>query len=348
MKNSFSLKAGGLLMTAFGIILVSGSAWGVTFAADTLPAGFKSGTLAPEPSADMIEAGKRVYFTKCVWCHGVDGGGDGPGADRLWPRPRNFNQGTFKIRHTASGELPLFDAKKPVAGQNDLFETVTHGLPGSAMPPWEGILTEEQRLQVLSFVTTQLVKDRKFTDTKSESQTILQLAELKPIAASEESLKKGAELIVEKKCVECHGMEGRGDGNAFNLKDDWGFSIQPANWHKCWNFRGSRQDPYNVTNIFRTFSTGVNGTPMPSFADNTTVEERWHIANFVNSLCEREADGKPLQSIHWQTSRRSTLCCPQGWSRERFRQIPRTKCGRSGPGDLWRWVVKSPTSQETS
>ena len=295
MKKSFSPKACGLLMTAFGIILVSGTAGSVTFAADTLPAGFKSGALAPEPSADMIEAGKRVYFTKCVWCHGVDGAGDGPGADRLWPRPRNFNQGTFKIRHTASGELPLFDAKKPIPGQNDLFETVTHGLPGSAMPPWEGILTDEQRLQVLSFVTTQLVKDRKFTDKQSESQTVLQLSELKPIAQSEESLKKGAELIVEKKCVECHGMEGRGDGNAFNLKDDWGFSIQPANWHKCWNFRGSRQDPYNVTNIFRTFSTGVNGTPMPSFADNTTVEERWHIANFVNSLCEREADGKPLQ-----------------------------------------------------
>ena len=129
----------------------------------------------------MIEAGKRVYFTKCVWCHGVDGAGDGPGADRLWPRPRNFNQGTFKIRHTASGELPLFDARKPIPGQNDLFETVTHGLPGSAMPSWEGILTEEQRLQVLSFVTTQLVKDRKFTDKNSESQTILQLADLKPI-----------------------------------------------------------------------------------------------------------------------------------------------------------------------
>jgi mono/diheme cytochrome c family protein len=295
MKNSFSLKAGALLTTAFGIILISGSTGGVTLAADAaLPAGFKKAELAPEPSADMIEAGKRVYFTKCVWCHGVDGGGDGPGADRLWPRPRNFNQGTFKIRHTASGELPLFDAKKPTPGQNDLFETVTHGLPGSAMPSWEGILTEEQRLQVLSFVTTQLVKDRKFTDKQSESQTVLQLGDLTPIAPTEESLKKGAELVVEKKCVECHGADGRGDGNAFNLKDDWGFSIQPANWHKCWNFRGSRQDPYNVKNIFRTFSTGVNGTPMPSFADNSTVEERWHIANWVNSLCEREADGKPL------------------------------------------------------
>jgi len=294
MKNSLGRKAGVVAITAFGFILASGSTGVSLFAQDAIPEGFKKGDLAPEPPAEMIEAGKRVYFTKCVWCHGVDGAGDGPGADRLWPRPRNFNQGTFKIRHTASGELPLFDAKKPIPGQNDLFETVTHGLPGSAMPSWEGILTEEQRLQVLAFVTTQLVKDRKFTDKESETQTILQLGDLTPKPATEESVKRGSELIVEKKCIECHGTEGRGDGNAFNLKDDWGFSIQPADWHKCWNFRGSRQDPYNVRNIFRTFSTGVNGTPMPSFADSTSVDERWDIANFVNSLCERDAEGNPL------------------------------------------------------
>src|ERR1043165_5278631 len=274
MKKSYSPKACGLLMTAFGIILVSGTAGSVTFAADTLPAGFKSGELAPEPAAEMIEAGKRVYFTKCVWCHGVDGAGDGPGADRLWPRPRNFNQGTFKIRHTASGELPLFDARKPVPGQNDLFETVTHGLPGSAMPSWEGILTEEQRLQVLSFVTSQLVKDRKFDDKATETQTILQLGSIKPIAPSKESIEKGKQLVVDKKCIECHGTDGRGDGKSFNLKDYWGFAIQPADWHKCWNFRGSRQDPYNVRNIFRTFSTGANGTRMPPFADSTPRDAR--------------------------------------------------------------------------
>ncbi|TLY30699.1 MAG: c-type cytochrome [Nitrospirae bacterium] len=287
-----------ILIAAVGITMVSGSAGVWTFAEEGsgsgLPEGFKKGDLPPLPPAEMIEAGKRVYFTKCVWCHGVDGAGDGPSADRLWPRPRNFNQGTFKIRHTASGELPLFDYRKPTPGQNDLFETVTHGLPGSAMPSWEGILTEEQRLQVLSFVTTQLVKDRRYDDKETETLTMLQLDSIKPIPPSKESIEKGAQLVVDKKCIECHGINGRGDGNAFNLKDDWGFPIQPASWHKCWNFRGSRQDAYNVKNIFRTFSTGVNGTPMPSFADNTTVEERWHIANFVQSLCERDTNGEPL------------------------------------------------------
>jgi len=285
-----------ILIAAAWITMVSGSAGVWTFAQEGggLPEGFKKGDLPQLPPAEMIEAGKRVYFTKCVWCHGVDGAGDGPAADRLWPRPRNFNQGTFKIRHTASGELPLFDAKKPIPGQNDLFETVSHGLPGSAMPSWEGILDEEQRLQVLSFVTTQLVKDRRYDDKDTETMTVLQLDSIKPIPPNKESIEKGAQLVVDKKCIECHGVDGRGDGNAFNLKDDWGFPIQPASWHKCWNFRGSRQDAYNVKNIFRTFSTGVNGTPMPSFADNTTIEERWHIANFVQSLCERDTNGDPL------------------------------------------------------
>jgi mono/diheme cytochrome c family protein len=280
-----------LLIAAVGISMISGSAVVWTYAQESggsgLPEGFKKSDMPAMPMAQDIEAGKRVYFTKCVWCHGVDGAGDGPSADRLWPRPRNFNQGTFKIRHTASGELPL-----PLT---DLFQTVTHGLPGSAMPSWEGILSEDQRRQVIAFVTSQLVKDRKFDDKETETFTVLQLDSLKPIPPSKESLEKGAQLVVDKKCIECHGVDGHGDGNAFNLKDDWGFPIQPASWHKCWNFRGSRQDPYDVKNIFRTFSTGVNGTPMPSFADNTTIEERWHIANFVQSLCERDAKGNPLE-----------------------------------------------------
>ncbi len=270
------------------------SPWGVGLApgqeeeeaGEELAAGFVEGELPAEPTPEQLENGKKVYFSKCVWCHGVEGAGDGPGADRLWPRPRDFRQGTFKVRHTFSGELPLLE---------DLFQTVTHGLPGSAMPPWTGILDEQKRRDVVSFVAFELMQDRSFTDEEFEYVTELELNELEPIPTSIESIKQGKAVFNRLRCAECHGQEGRGDGNPFNLKDDWGFPIQPADFHKCWNFRGSRQDAYNVKNIFRTFSTGLNGTPMPSFAESTTIEERWHLANFVSSLCERDAEGNPLK-----------------------------------------------------
>ena len=43
---------------------------------------------------------------------------------------------------------------------------------------------------------------------------------------------------------------------------------------------------------------------MPSFADSTSVEDRWNIANFVNSLCERDEEG-PLGIDPLTVSRRS-------------------------------------------
>ncbi|MEO5656792.1 MAG: ethylbenzene dehydrogenase-related protein, partial [Nitrospiria bacterium] len=89
------------------------------------------------------------------------------------------------------------------------------------------------------------------------------------------------------KCVECHGPDGRGDGNA-TQKDEWDFPIRPADLHKCWNFRGNRGDPYNPRNIFREVSTGLNGTPMPSFADILSEDQRWDVANFVISLCPKK------------------------------------------------------------
>ncbi len=229
-----------------------------------------------KPSPADIEAGKAVYFRKCVFCHGPDGAGDGPESQTHWPRPRNFHAGTFKIRHTASGELPT---------EQDLFLTVTNGLPGSAMPSFERKLTEPERHQVIAFITTNFVKDRNFQDSDEEFHVIDYGNQ---IPSSEESIDKGKTIFMSKaKCFECHGVEGHGDGN-LTMKDEWGNPIVPADLYKCWNFRGNRRDPYNPRNIFREVSTGLNGTPMPSFSEALTVEDRWNVANFVISLCPKQ------------------------------------------------------------
>lgn len=263
----------------WGVVIVSGGSLALNRAAaeEKKAAPAAGGAYRPQKASDeQLAAGAKVYFKKCVWCHGPQGAGDGPGALRLWPRPRNFNQGTFKIRTTGSGELPTDD---------DLFLTVTNGLPGSAMPAWDGILTEQQRKDVVAFVKTKLVQDRNFQDTEFEEFHVISFD--KQVASSPESIKRGLDVFLNKgKCVQCHGPDGRGNGN-LTQKDDWGFPIFPANLHQCWNFRGNRRDPYNPRNIFREVSTGLNGTPMPSFIDALSVEERWDVANFVVSLCPK-------------------------------------------------------------
>ena len=99
---------------------------------------------APDPiKKELLEKGKKVYFKRCVWCHGVEGGGDGPSAERLYTRPRNFIQGTFKIRWTDSGELPL---------DINLINTVKNGLQGSAMPAWGDVLAEETLANLVEYI----------------------------------------------------------------------------------------------------------------------------------------------------------------------------------------------------
>src|SRR3989337_2257533 len=73
--------------------------------------------LANTPEA--VEKGKVIDFKRCSFCHGLTGAGDGPAADSLDPRPRDFTAGTYKFRTTQSGGLPT---------DEDLFRTTSRGL----------------------------------------------------------------------------------------------------------------------------------------------------------------------------------------------------------------------------
>src|SRR6266704_6765766 len=96
-------------------------------------------------AAQDTTAGKKVYVKWCAGCHGDGGAGDGPAAAYMLPRPRNFTGGLYKIRTTASGQLPT-DA--------DLLRAIDEGLPGSAMPGWKGRLSDTERRQVMAYVKT--------------------------------------------------------------------------------------------------------------------------------------------------------------------------------------------------
>ncbi len=48
---------------------------------------------APAPAASPVDAtaeAKKIFDSRCVTCHGPEGGGDGPGSKGLSPAPRDF------------------------------------------------------------------------------------------------------------------------------------------------------------------------------------------------------------------------------------------------------------------
>jgi len=217
--------------------------------------------------------GKVVYGKWCLGCHGETGAGDGPAAAYMLPRPRNFTGALYKIRTTASGQLPT-DA--------DLVRAIDEGLPGSAMPAWKGRLSDAERRDVMAYLKT---FSSFFADT-SQHVVALKFGSEPGGGTSAEALKVGRQFYDSIGCRKCHGDQGRGDGpSAPTLKDDAGFPIFAADLHQSWRFRGGASS----ADIYRRLRTGLDGTPMPSFSDLIdqkflTDEQLWRLAQYVRSL----------------------------------------------------------------
>jgi mono/diheme cytochrome c family protein len=77
--------------------------------------------------------GDRLYAERCSGCHGEHGGGDGPAAAALVPRPRNFRD-------------PAYWKDRPL---EPLRTIVKKGKPGTMMPAFDGVLSDAEIAAVL-------------------------------------------------------------------------------------------------------------------------------------------------------------------------------------------------------
>ncbi|MGE3496635.1 MAG: c-type cytochrome [Candidatus Binatia bacterium] len=239
-------------------------------AATTLVAGTAASAPPPDLGTDaQREAGKQLYGIHCSQCHGDTGDGEGIATPFLLPRPRDFTAGKFKVRTTPSGSLPT---------TKDLTHIIRAGMPYTGMPAWPQL--DDEQLANLAYYVKTFSPDFANPERQPEPIDIPS-----PPALTDESIEKGKQLYADLGCARCHGELGRGDGNsAPTLKDDWGHPIRAADLTQRWTFRGGpkRED------IFRAFSTGLNGTPMPSYVDALSAEQRWDLANYVYSLSPRD------------------------------------------------------------
>src|SRR5579883_2245883 len=123
---------------------VSGPAAPATFTGPALAATTDYPKDPLQPTPDNLAKGKEIYTANCAPCHGVSGAGDGPAAPSLNPKPADFQtpihaklpDGYWFWRLTKGGGVSPFKEA------------------GSAMPPWEGTLSVQQRWLVILYEHT--------------------------------------------------------------------------------------------------------------------------------------------------------------------------------------------------
>jgi mono/diheme cytochrome c family protein len=211
--------------------------------------------------------GKKHYRRYCIGCHGPLGDGNGENAQWIDPKPRDFTAATFKCRSTPTGTLPT---------DEDLFNTIKRGVTNSQMPVWN-VFTDQQRADLVAYIKTFSPRFE-----KEKPGDAIKIPAEPPVTI--ESIAHGKALFTKLECWKCHGPEGKGDGpSASTLTDSKDQPIRP------YNFAGGADDSRfkcGSTNadIYKIFMTGVDGTPMPAFADNIQPNDAWDLVHFLRTL----------------------------------------------------------------
>ncbi|MBI4411132.1 MAG: c-type cytochrome [Deltaproteobacteria bacterium] len=217
------------------------------------------------------EHGNRLYEAHCASCHGAKGNGNGPAAPYLWPKPRDFTAGVFKYRTT----------RGPYPSDTELLETMKKGIPGTSMPGWDILKTNDWR-DILATV-------KRFIPHIEDSAAGPYIEVPVEAKATLESIEEGKKLYETAGCPACHGPQGHGDGPAAQiLRDIWGQTISP---------RDLTHGPLKWGNlnkeIYRTLLMGIPGTPMPAHEGTFTPAQIWSLVHYIKAIQKMPADYNP-------------------------------------------------------
>ena len=232
--------------------------------------------VAEEEDAAAQRAKVRLYFsgmklfkTQCLPCHGERGRGDGPWADGLGPKPRDFSSGIFKFRTTPYGMMPAKD---------DLRRTIRSGVSGTAMPTFQKLSDGE----IDSLIAYIQGFSRRWNDKELMAEPLKFPATpswfSNPVKLAEHAKAGKAKFSVT--CASCHGVEGKGDGAAAKgLVDVWKNPIVPADLSDEHHKSGD-----SPADLYRTIATGLDGTPMLGFAGAMKESEIWDLVAYIKSI----------------------------------------------------------------
>lgn len=232
----------------------------------------------------LLARGQALFARQCAICHGDQGDGAGKFAYLMNPRPRDFRQGNFKLA-TTQNQIPT---------EEDLVRTISRGMPGSAMPPWEHLPRSD--LQALAqyvrqiHVTAVTVEAAKAGGPESETaawiarRTVPGPALHVPPEPPFDDLHwfRGRQIYLEA-CASCHGVNGDPVADAVKY-DNEGYPVPPRSFVQG-IFKGGSEGHQLYARIVK----GIKGTPMPASEGVYTDDEVWDLIHYVQSLARAGA-----------------------------------------------------------
>lgn len=212
----------------------------------------------------LLALGRETFADRCAVCHGAEGHGDGPDARFQSPAPRDLSEGQYMIRTTESGSLPT---------DWDIYRTLRRGMPGTSMPGWAG-LPEYTTWSLVAFLKSLSPRFR-----EESPHGIIVVPAAPPATA--ESVARGRRVYERMQCGTCHGASGRGDGRAAStLVDNHDRHVYAFDFTRGWNMKGGS----SPEDVYRTFHTGIDGTPMPSYHEAIGESDSWDLVHYTRSL----------------------------------------------------------------
>lgn len=230
--------------------------------------------------------GKMAFGALCAGCHGSKGDAGSRVARAMFPAPRDLTRGEYRFRSTASGALPQ---------REDMLRTLELGLPGTPMPAWGKRLSPRKLRSLVLFLEG--LSPRFAEESRRPEDVIVDAAALLPGEVTAGTLAQGKVVYTRMKCGQCHGDDGRGDGKAaLTHRNSDGTASHVFDFTS-----GIYKGGVGPTDVYRTFVTGLDGTPMPSYLQSLPVEaDRWALVHYVRSLSREQGLGFYLgERVRW-------------------------------------------------
>ena len=109
----------------------------------------------PQGLQGDAQKGEQFYMSNCFTCHGKKGDGAGPRAHFNQPRPRNF----------------LSEEARLTLNRPNLFNAISIGKPGTVMPAWNKVLSDNEIANVAEFVYQTFIQSSKNENNNFESSS---------------------------------------------------------------------------------------------------------------------------------------------------------------------------------